>query len=75
MKKYLAISGKGKWEIFDTLEEAKKICDKKNKKQVYKWVVRELHEGEYECNIESRYLCYTCAKNPVVYNPCNLNVL
>ena len=72
MKKYLAISARGKWEIVDDIEQAKKICDRKNKTQKYKWFVRELTEGKYEVNLDCRYLSYRLVDAPVVYNPYNL---
>ena len=67
MKKYLVAGHRGKYEIKDTFEEAKKICDRKNKHNVWKCCVRELTEGKYIYNPETGYLEYRLADAPVVY--------
>ena len=72
--KYLVTSHKGKYEITDTLEQAKKICDRKNKNQVWKWVVRELQDGKYKFDPMTRYLEYRHIDAPVVYNPYSIPV-
>ena len=67
--KYLICNGSrcGKWQLFDTIEQAIKICDKKNKTNKYKWFVWELPEDQAERYEKSR--CFTPAKCKVVYDP------
>ena len=62
--KYLCGSHRGKWEIFEHLEDAVKICDKKNKTNKNKWFVVEMPEDEVEYFNEHN-----------AFHPCNVKVV
>ncbi len=67
MKMYVTRSCRGKYEVRETFEEAKKICDQKSKRNKHKWVVHELTEGNYTYIPEQHFLSFSPARCPIVY--------
>lgn len=53
MKKYLTISQRGKKELYEDFETAKKVAEKKSKTQKFKWSVYEMPEAEVKRYNES----------------------
>ena len=70
--KYLLFNGcaLGKKQLVDSIEEAIKACDKKNKTCKYKWLVYELPEDEVEKY--EKFNRFNPSKCKVVYDPTNV---